>query len=317
MTRLTLLLGTAAMALTLATATTAQDADTATDAPATDAPATEAPPADAPVAPEATSAPAADATTVVASVGDIDITLGEMIIARSQLPQQYSQFPDDVIFQGILDQLVQQQLLANSLTDAPARVGWAMANQERSLRAGEVITALTEEAVSDAAIAAAYEEMTAASAAAPVTEWNARHILVATEEEAQAALARVNGDEDFAAVATEISTDPSGATNGGDLGWFGPGQMVGEFEQAVTDMTPGDVAGPIQTQFGWHIVKLEETRDRPLPTLEEVQPEIISSLQEAVIMSKIEELQAGTAVTLPDAGAFDPALLNNLDLLDQ
>ena len=326
MSKLTYLLGSAAMALTLTSAVQAQDTTTteapateapATEAPATDTPATEAPATDAPAADAATAAPVtADPATVVATVDGTDITLGQLIIARSQLPQQYNQFPPDVIYQGILDQVVQQQLLSNSLTDVPARVGWAMANEERSLRAGEVITDLSATAVTDEAIQAAYDEMTAAAAANPVMEWNASHLLVETKEAAEAAQERINGGEDFATVATEVSTGPSGPT-GGELGWFGPGQMVAEFETALEGMAPGDVSGPVQTQFGWHIIKLNETREKPVPPLEEVQGEIVSSLQEAVILAKIEELKAGAEITLPEPGSIDPAVLSNIDLLEK
>lgn len=331
MSKLTYLLGSAAMALTLANAVQAQDTTTteapATAAPATDAPATDAPSTDAPssetsatdatAADADTTAPAtADPATVVATVDGTEITLGQMIIARSQLPQQYNQFPPDVIYQGILDQVVQQQLLSNSLTDVPARVGWAMANEERSLRAGEVITDLSATAVTDEAVQAAYDEMTAAATANPVTEWNASHLLVDTKEAAEAAQERINKGEDFAAVATEVSTGPSGPT-GGELGWFGPGQMVAEFETALDGMKPGDVSGPVQTQFGWHIIKLNETREKPVPPLEEVKPEIVSKLQEAVILAKIEELKANADITLPEDGSIDPSVLTNLDLLEK
>jgi peptidyl-prolyl cis-trans isomerase C len=303
MTRMTLFLGTAALALTLTTAAQAQD--TTIKAPTTDAPATDAAPT-----------PTADPATVVATVDGTDITLGQLIIARSQLPQQYDQFPPDVIFQGVLDQIVQQQLLSNSLNDVPARVGWALANEERSLRAGEVITDLTKTAVTDDAIQAAYDEMTAAAAAEPIIEWNASHLLVETEDEAKAAQDRVNEGNDFAEVAKEVSTGPSGPA-GGELGWFGPGQMVAEFEQAVEGMEAGDISDPVQTQFGWHIVKLNETRKKPVATLEEVRGEIVSGLQEAVILSKIEELKAAADVTLPEPGDFDAAVLTNLDLLEK
>lgn len=308
MTRMTLLLGTAAMALTLTTAAQAQDTTT-TEVPVTQAPATDAPTAEAPAA-------TADPATIVATVNGTDITLGQLMIARAQLPRQYDQFPPDVIFQGVLDQIVQQQLLSDSLTDVPARLDWALANEERSLRAGEVITDLTKTAVTDEAIQAAYDEMTAAAASAPVTEWNASHLLVETEEDAAAAQERINNGEDFAAVATEVSTGPSGPT-GGELGWFGPGQMVAEFEQAVEGMEPGTISGPIQTQFGWHIIKLNETRDKAVPPLEEVRNEIVSGLQEAVILSKIEELKAAADITLPAPDAFDPAVLTNLSLLEK
>ncbi|MFZ3580738.1 peptidylprolyl isomerase [Loktanella sp. DJP18] len=321
MNRMTYLLGTAAMALTLTTAAQAQDTTTeapateapaaiapTTEAPATEAPATEAPAAEAP-------APTGDPAAVVATVNGTDITLGQMMIARAQLPQQYDQFPADVIFQGVLDQIVQQQLLADSLTDAPARVDWALANEARSLRAGEVIAGLTETAVTDEAIQAAYDELSANAAAEPVTEWNASHLLVETEEEAIAAQERIDGGEDFSAVAQEVSTGPSGPA-GGELGWFGPGQMVAEFEQAVGGMEAGGISDPVQTQFGWHVIRLNETREKAVPPLEEVQGEIVSNLQEQVILSKIEELRAAADITLPEPDAFDPAVLTNLGLLE-
>ena len=87
------------------------------------------------------SAAAQDADTVVATVGETEITLGEMIIAKAQLPQQYQQFPDEVLFQGVLDQLIQQQLFADTVQNPPARLELALRNERRSLLAGEAINA--------------------------------------------------------------------------------------------------------------------------------------------------------------------------------
>ena len=263
-----------------------------------------------------TAASAQDATadTVVAKVGDTEITLGEMIITRTQLPQQYQSLPADVLFEGVLDQLIQQELLASALEDVPARVDYALRNEERSLKAGEVINDITVGATSDEALQAAYDARYESAEAE--TEYNASHLLVETAEEAEAAKARVDGGEDFAEVAKEVSTGPSGPS-GGALGWFGAGRMVTEFEDAVKNMAVGDVVGPVETQFGFHVIKLNETRVAEAPTLEEVRQELFGEVQETAIQARLAELIANTDVDRPEAEDFDPELLNNLDLLER
>ncbi len=253
------------------------------------------------------------ADTVIATVGDTEITLGQMIITRAQLPQQYAQFPDDVLFDGVLDQLIQQQVLADALTDVPGRVTYAVENERRSLMAGEVINNITNGAVTDEAIADAYKERY--SDATPATEYNASHLLVETEEEAIAAKARVDAGEEFADVARDVSTGPTGP-NGGNLGWFGAGQMVPEFEATTVALSIGDVSDPVQTQFGWHVVTLLDTRSKDVPTLDSVRQELFGQLQEAAIQARLTELTEAANVVKPEAGAFDVNLISNLDLLD-
>lgn len=264
----------------------------------------------------AATAQAQDATadTVIATVGETEITLGQMIIARAQLPQQYTQFPDDVLFQGVLDQLIQQQVLADSLTDVPGRVAFAIENERRSLMAGEVINNITTGAATDDAIAAAYQERYAS--ATPATEYNASHLLVETEEEAIAAKARIDAGEEFADVARDVSTGPTGP-NGGNLGWFGKGQMVAEFEATTVALTVGDVSDPVQTQFGWHVVTLLDTRNKDVPTLDAVRQELFGEIQEAAIQARLSELTEAATIVKPEADAFDPSLISNLYLLDQ
>ncbi|MCA1776720.1 MAG: peptidylprolyl isomerase [Paracoccaceae bacterium] len=263
----------------------------------------------------ASAATAQDADTVVATVGETEITLGEMIVAKAQLPEQYQQFPEDVLFQGVLDQLIQQQLFADSLGDTPARVEYTLANERRALLAGEAINDINADVVTEEAVQAAYDAMFADADAEAQTEWNASHLLVETEEEALAAQERVEGGEDFADVARDVSTGPSGPS-GGELGWFGPGQMVGEFETAVTEMEPGDVSGPVQTQFGWHIVKLNDQRMTEQPTLDEVRPQLQQQVREEAVTVRLEELRAEADVTMPEDDAFDPSIISNLDLLE-
>lgn len=252
--------------------------------------------------------------TVVATVDGKEILLGEMIISRAQLPQQYLQLPDDVLWEGVLDQLIQQQLLANAVEKVPSRVELAMNNDRRGLLAAELIDALSAELITDEAVQAAYDAQFAD--VEPVLEYSAAHILLASEEEAAAAKLRADSGEDFAELARQLSTGPSGPS-GGDLGWFSQGMMVQEFQTAVEAMEPGQVSDPVQTQFGWHIIKLNETRNRPNPTLDEMRAELAGKLQEELVTSKIAELTAAAEISRPEEGAFDPAVLKNLDLLEE
>ncbi len=254
------------------------------------------------------------ADTVVVTVGETEITLGEMIIARSQLPPQYAQLPDDVLFTGIVDQLVQQQLLADAAESVPPRIDFTLQNERRSLLAGETINKLVEDAVTDEAVNSAYEERFADMEEVP--EYNAAHLLVETEEEAAAAKARIDEGEEFADVARDVSTGPTGP-NGGDLGWFAPGAMVPEFEEAVNTLEKDEVTEPFETQFGWHVAKLRDKRIQEKPTLDAVRQELTGEIQEAAVTAYLEDLEADTTVVRPEEGAFDPAVLNNLGLLDQ
>ena len=254
------------------------------------------------------------ANTVVATVGETEITLGQMIITRAQLPQQYAQLPDDVLFVGILDQLIQQQILADGLAIVPDRVTIAIQNEERSLKAGELINVITNAAVTEEAIQATYDERYAD--ARPGTEYHASHLLVETEEEALAAKARIDGGEDFADVARQVSTGPTGP-NGGDLGWFAAGQMVPEFEATVMTLAPDEVSEPVKTQFGWHVVKLTATRNQEAPSLDDVRQEIFGEIQEAAIQARLLVLTEAAEIVRPEEGTFDPTLLSNIDLLGE
>lgn len=263
-----------------------------------------------------TMATAQQASDVVATVNGTEITLGEMIVTRSQLPQQYQQLPPETLFQGILDQLVQQQVLADTLEETPARVEYALQNQRRSLLAGEAVNSMMTEEVSDEELQAAYDE--AFAEAEPVQEYNASHILVETEEEAKAVMERLESGEDFAEVAKEVSTDPGSGAQGGSLGWFAEGMMVEPFQAAVADLEKGEMTeAPVETQFGFHVIRLDDTRTQEPPALEDVREDLVSQIQQGKIETRLTELEAEADVTRPEDGAFDPALLTDLELLEE
>ena len=111
----------------------------------------------------------------------------------------------------------------------------------------------------------------------------ASHILVRTEDEALAALARLEAGEDFAAVAIEVSEDPGSAAAGGDLGWFGRGQMVGEFEDAAFGLEVGEMSGIVGSDYGYHIILLTDHRDANEPTYEEVADQVLADAEQEII----------------------------------
>lgn len=253
------------------------------------------------------------ADTVVAKVGETEITLGEIIIARTMLPPQYGQFPDEILFNGLVDQLVQQQLLADALEDEPAVIRYTLANERRGLMAAEVVNEISETAITQEALQQAYDDRYADAPEIP--EFRAAHLLVATEEEANAAKAQLDEGAEFGDVAREVSTDVT-SENGGDLGWFGAGAMVDEFETAVMALEIGEVSDAFETQFGWHIVTLVDERMQPVPEFEQVTQQLMGELQEAAIIAYLDELTAAATIERPEDGAFDPSVINQTELLE-
>ena len=263
--------------------------------------------------PAETAASTETAETVVATVNGVKITLGHMIAMREALPAEYQSLPDDVLFKGIFDQLVQQEVLAQSVTDLGPRAMAIIDNDTRGFVSGLAMEEVVAATVTDEALQAAYDARF--KDAAPQTEYNAAHILVATVEEAEKLKADLAGGADFAELAKASSTDTGSGANGGDLGWFGLGMMVKPFEDAVVAAKVGEVAGPVQSDFGFHLILVKETRVAEKPTLDQLRDELAAEVETAAITAKIEELTKAATVTREGEG-LDPALLKNSALID-
>jgi peptidyl-prolyl cis-trans isomerase C len=218
-----------------------------------------------------------------------------------------------VLFKGIYDQLIQQEVLAQSVKDLGPRATATLDNEKRGYISGLAIDGIVKEAVTDAALQKAYDDRF--KDAKPQTEYNAAHILVATQEEADALKAELVGGADFAELAKTKSTDTGSGANGGDLGWFGLGMMVKPFEEAVVGAKVGEVTGPVQTDFGFHLILVKETRIAEKPTLDQLRDELASQVENAAITAKIAELTTGATVTR-EGEALDPTLLKNSALID-
>lgn len=254
------------------------------------------------------------ADTVLATVGDEEITAGHLFALRTQLPQEYQGLPDAQLYSGLLQQLVQQSALAAQLEEPSTAVERILENERRALFASAVIGEVTETAVTDEALQATYDELYAQ--AEPSPEYNASHILVESQEAAAEIKTLLDEGGDFAELAQARSTGPSGP-NGGELGWFGPGMMVPPFEEAVVALVPGQVSEPVQTQFGWHVIKLNDSRMQDAPALDQVRGELIEKIQTDAVEAQIEAAMAALPVTQKALEEIDPSFLSNPTLLDE
>ncbi len=259
----------------------------------------------------ATTAEAPSASSVLAVVNGTEVLLGHVILLRAQLPQEYLSAPDDVLYKGILEQIIDQILLSGSITEETLELRLSLENEHRALRAAIAIDEALGDAPSDAEYQAAYDKAYADLPEDP--EFDASHILVETEDQAKELVTALDEGADFAELAKEKSIGPSGP-EGGALGWFGLGQMVPEFETAVLEMEIGAISGPVQTQFGWHVLILNDKRIRPVPALEEVKAQLARKMQQDRVDGTIAALREGAQIEKMDEG-FDPAAIRDLNLL--
>ncbi|MCY4335357.1 MAG: peptidylprolyl isomerase [Litoreibacter sp.] len=257
---------------------------------------------------------AQDADTVLATVNGNEITLGHVIALRERLPGQYQQIDDQRLYDGILEQLIQQTALADTIRDSTDRdIVLGLENEVNAFLSSNVVTELRQIEISEDAVRAAYDVEYAD--VAPETEYTAAHILVESEEEALAIIEMLDNGADFGTLARERSTGPSGP-RGGDLGWFTKGQMVPPFENAVLALEDGAYSPPVETQFGWHVVKRNGSRNIAAPAFEEVSSQIEQELADQQLSEAVNAIVASAEVsrTVID---IDPALIRDVDLLSK
>ncbi|MEN0042059.1 MAG: peptidylprolyl isomerase [Pseudomonadota bacterium] len=208
---------------------------------------------------------------VLAKVGSEEITQSELDQAMADMSQQFSQFPEGQRAARALDALIDIEVFAalakqEGIDQDPELMRRMALLQKRALHNG-YFTNKVQAGVTDEQLKARYDQEIAN--APRQKEVKARHILVKTEEEANAIIEELKGGADFVELAKTKSTGPSGP-QGGDLGFFGSGRMVPEFEKAAFALEPGKFTeAPVKTQFGFHVIKVDEVRDTPLPTFEQ------------------------------------------------
>jgi peptidyl-prolyl cis-trans isomerase C len=284
--------------LGLALSGSAVFAQTATEPAATTEP---APATETAAETVAQTAAAYTVNSALAEVDGVTLTLGELIAIRRELPEQYQSLPDEVLFDGIVEQMIDQMLLAEAGrkagVDKRPTVALNLLNQQRAILADAYLRKAVGERATPEAIEALYKERYLD--AEPQEEVRAGHILIEAEEKALELKALLDGGADFAALAAENGTDGT-ASQGGDLGWFVQSDMVPEFADAAFAMEAGTISDPVKTAFGWHIIKLEERRDRPTPALEEVQNELLGEAIQQAQIAIVDELRAQATIVMPE-----------------
>ena len=225
--------------------------------------------------------------TVLASVNGEDITLGNVVSFQSRLSDQYKSMEDSVLFDGILKQLIQQEILSQEIDVKLKKIRYGLENNIRAFLSNELIENFSKIDVMEDEIKELYVKFS--ENFQPMTEYNASHILLETESDAIDILNKLQDGSDFSELAKTYSTGPSGK-QGGSLGWFGRGAMVPAFEQAVFLLEVNEISKPIKTNFGWHIIKVNNIRETPVPSLEDVRGDLVSTIRQNKVETKINKI---------------------------
>lgn len=250
--------------------------------------------------------PAAVAQTegevVIATVNGEKIYRGEFEEAYAQLPPQAQQMGMETIFPLLLERIVDEKLIGIAAGKAVPVDDPEVMKQMAELRERIVMQVYFEREINakltDEVLQKRYDLWKEANPAA--SEVHARHILLETEEKAREVLAEVQGGKEFAAAAQEYSTGPSGP-NGGDLGFFTADQMVKPFADAAFAMKPGEVsAEPVKTDFGWHVIKVEDRREQAQPGLEEMKEQLSQEATQEIAAEMMAGLREGAEIVTFD-----------------
>lgn len=232
----------------------------------------------------------AKADAVVARVDGMEITEQDIAVAAEDLAEAVQQMPEekrrDYYIAYLSDLRLASKAAREAKLDENAEFKRRMAYRNEKVLLEEYLAAEARKLVTEASMRALYDE--SVKQMKPEPEIRARHILVETEDAAKAVVTRLKAGEDFAKVAGEVSKDPGSGAEGGDLGYFTKERMVPEFSTAAFAMKVGDVSDPVKSQFGFHVIKVEDIRERPVPGFDEVKGQIEQYLirksqQEAVM----------------------------------
>lgn len=247
---------------------------------------------------------------VVATIDGKPITDGDLAVAESEIGSDMGTMPGAQKRTSLLEFLIDNQLFAEAAEkakldqgpDFETRLAYLKRRALRELYFEKVIRG----AVSDADARKIYDDQV--KLLKPEEEVSARHILVETEEQAKVLKEKLDKGADFAQLAKENSKDPGSKDDGGNLGYFGHGQMVPQFEEVVFKLKKGEVSAPIKTQFGWHLVKLEDSRTKQPPAFEIVKDRIAQSLLLQKAQKTATELRANAKIEI-----VDPEIKKSID----
>jgi peptidyl-prolyl cis-trans isomerase C len=257
----------------------------------------------------AQSTPQNAADPVVAKVEGTEIRQSDLALAEEDLGANLPPGAEDQRREQLLAYVVDITLVAKAAE--AKKVGDGKDFQQRlafarnKLLMERLLTDEGKAAANDEAMRKVYDE--AKSQMKPEEEVRARHILVESEEEANKLLADIKGGADFAELAKTKSKDPSAAAGGGDLGYFTKEQMVPEFAEVAFKMSPGQLSNPVKSQFGWHLIKVEDKRTKPMPEFDQVKDQIQTFVTRRAQAEYVSKLRETAKVERLDKSATPPA----------
>jgi len=241
---------------------------------------------------------------VLLTVNGYEVTT-DVLLAYRSLRQRPAPRDPEQAYRTLLNELatilmISQDAEARGVDKKPEHAAMLDVGRRMALSEAAVQDVLITFEVSDEAIQTAYDEKYKDMP----KEYKARHILVKEEDKAKELIAELDGGADFAELATEHSADPGSAARGGDLGWFTPERMVKPFSEAVVAQEPGVYSKePIKSQFGYHILVVEETRDQEPPKLEDVREELGGALRQQAVSDYVASLSTKAEIKLMDPPA--------------
>ncbi|PWC56171.1 peptidylprolyl isomerase [Azospirillum sp. TSO22-1] len=253
----------------------------------------------APAATQAAPNPAVGTDPVVARVNEQEVRLSDLMRLVSQLPPQVQQMPLDMIYGALVDQLVNQKLISaagyKDGLDKTDETKAELKQAEERIVQRAFITKSVQSRITPDKLDAAYKDYLKNNP--PQDEVKASHILVENEAEAKDIIAQLGKGGDFAKLAKEKSKDTVAAQQGGDLGYFTKETMVEPFANAAFAMKPGEISKePVKTQFGYHVIKVEDKRKAPQPTLDEMKPQLEKEMSKDIVTAVIDDLRKGAKV---------------------
>lgn len=247
------------------------------------------------------SVAAAADSEVIATVNGIKITQGDLASARAEVGAEIASIPVEARTRVLVEYLVENQLMAEAAEKDKLATGPVFEDRIKYYRRRALRDLYFDKHVRGTVTEADAKKLydTQVASIKPEVELRARHILVKTEAEARDVVEKVHRGEDFAELAKTTSTGPS-KTQGGDLGYFTKGQMVKEFEEAAFALKPGDVSEPVKTQFGWHVIKIEDKREKGAPPFDSVKDRIMAALVQQKTQETIKNLRDKAKVEYVD-----------------
>jgi peptidyl-prolyl cis-trans isomerase C len=235
---------------------------------------------------------------VVAVVNGKTLRHSDVVASAQSLPAQYRNQIDQ-IFPALVDRLVDITLMVDegrkqNLQNDPEVKKIVSQYESQAIRQVLVQRFLADK-LTDAALKKRYDEMV--KAMPPTEEVRASHILLADEKDAKAVIKQLDGGADFAKLAKEKSKDPASGANGGDLGYFTNGEMVPEFWTAATKLKKGEYTKtPVKSQFGWHVIKLDDKRMKPSPKFEEIKDQVKDDVTQSLVTAWLGEMHKGAKI---------------------